>query len=206
MEFKNKGDVNLFFKKLSELVTEKIDVYLLGGCALIILGASRTTQDIDFEIKGASDETIERIQQFCIDKNIPVNFSEDAGMWGMISINNNRDTALPYSDFGKINVRILDPLDMSIGKIERFTDIDVQDVTYLIKKFSINAEELLTAWARALNKSLKSEKNFLFRKQVESFIKTYSKKLWGVEESELLFLWGSLLQKEITVKHRFPHQ
>ncbi|OHC02620.1 MAG: hypothetical protein A3H23_09995 [Planctomycetes bacterium RIFCSPLOWO2_12_FULL_40_19] len=206
MEFKNKGDVNLFFKRLSELVTEKIDVYLLGGCALIILGASRTTQDIDFEIKGASDETIERIQQFCIDKNIPVNFSEDAGMWGMISINNNRDTALPYSDFGKINVRILDPLDMSIGKIERFTDIDVQDVTYLIKKFSINAEELLTAWARALNKSLKSEKNFLFRKQVESFIKTYSKKLWGVEESELLFLWGSLLQKEITVKHRFPHQ
>ena len=107
MEFKDKGDVNLFFKKLSELVTEEIDVYLLGGCALIILGASRTTQDIDFEIRGASDETIERIQQFCNDKNIPVNFSENAGMWGMISINNNRDTALPYSDFGKINVRIL---------------------------------------------------------------------------------------------------
>lgn len=206
MEFKDKGDVNLFFKKLSELVTEEIDVYLLGGCALIILGASRTTQDIDFEIRGASDETIERIQQFCNDKNIPVNFSEDAGMWGMISINNNRDTALPYSDFGKINVRILDPLDMSIGKIERFTDIDVQDVTYLIKKLSMKPEELLTAWARALNKSLKSEKIFLFRKQVESFIKTYSKELWGVEDSELLFLWGSLLQKEITVKHRFPHQ
>ena len=206
MEFKGKLDIDLFFKKLAELIEEDIDIYILGGCALILLGASRTTQDIDFEIKGASDETIERIQQFCIDKNIPVNFSEDVGMWGMISINNNRDTALPYSDFGKINVRILDPLDMSIGKIERFTDIDVQDVTYLIKKFSINAEELLTAWARALNKSLKSEKNFLFRKQVESFIKTYSKKLWGVEESELLFLWGSLLQKEITVKHRFPHQ
>lgn len=206
MEFKDKGDVNLFFKKLSELITEEIDVYLLGGCALIILGASRTTQDIDFEIRGASDETIERIQQFCNDKNIPVNFSEDAGMWGMISINNNRDTALPYSDFGKINVKILDPLDMSIGKIERFTDIDVQDVTYLIKKFSMKPEELLTAWARALNKSLKSEKIFLFRKQVESFIKTYSKELWGVEDSELLFLWGSLLQKEITVKHRFPHQ
>ena len=206
MEFKGKLDIDLFFKKLAELIEEDIDIYILGGCALILLGASRTTQDIDFEIRGASDETIERIQQFCNDKNIPVNFSEDAGMWGMISINNNRDTALPYSDFGKINVRILDPLDMSIGKIERFTDIDVQDVTYLIKKFSINAEELLTAWARALNKSLKSEKNFLFRKQVESFIKTYSKKLWGVEESELLFLWGSLLQKEITVKHRFPHQ
>lgn len=206
MEFKDKGDVNLFFKKLSELVTEEIDVYLLGGCALIILGASRTTQDIDFEIRGASDETIQRIQQFCNDKNIPVNFSEDAGMWGMISINNNRDTALPYSDFGKITVRILDPLDMSIGKIERFTDIDVQDVTYLIKKLSMNPEELLTAWARASNRSLKSEKIFLFRKQVESFIKTYSKELWGVEDSELLFLWDSLLQKEITVKHRFPHQ
>ena len=51
---------------------------------------------------------------------------------------------------------------MSIGKIERFTDIDVQDVIFLIKKFSINAEKLLTAWARALNKSLKSEKNFYF--------------------------------------------
>ena len=197
MEFKNKGDVNLFFKRLSELVTEKIDVYLLGGCALIILGASRTTQDIDFEIKGASDETIERIQQFCIDKNIPVNFSEDAGMWGMISINNNRDTALPYSDFGKINVRILDPLDMSIGKIERFTDIDVQDVTYLIKKFSINAEELLTTWAKALNRSVKSEKSFLFRKQVESFIKTYSKSLWGLEGDEFLYLWNSLLQRKL---------
>lgn len=206
MEFKDKRDIELFFKGLSEFITEDIYIYLLGGCALIILGASRATQDIDFEIRGASDKTIERIQQFCNDKNILVNFSEDAGMWGMISINNNRNTALPYSDFGKINVRILDPLDMSIGKIERFTDIDVQDVIFLIKKFSMKPEELLTVWAKALNKSTKSEKVFLFRKQVESFIKTYSKKLWGIEDSELLFLWGSLLQKEITVKHRFPHQ
>src|SRR3972149_6369566 len=197
MEFKGKLDIDLFFKKLAELIEEDIDIYLLGGCALILLGASRTTQDIDFEIKGASDETIERIQQFCNDKNIPVNFSEDAGMWGMISINNSRDTALPYSDFGKINVRILDPLDMSIGKIERFTDIDVQDVTYLIKKFSINAEELLTTWAKALNRSVKSEKSFLFRKQVESFIKTYSKSLWGLEGDEFLYLWNSLLQRKL---------
>ena len=197
MEFKGKLDIDLFFKKLAELIEEDIDIYILGGCALILLGASRTTQDIDFEIRGASDETIERIQQFCNDKNIPVNFSEDAGMWGMISINNNRDTALPYSDFGKINVRILDPLDMSIGKIERFTDIDVQDVTYLIKKFSINAEELLTTWAKALNRSVKSEKSFLFRKQVESFIKTYSKSLWGLEGDEFLYLWNSLLQRKL---------
>jgi len=197
MEFKGKLDIDLFFKKLAELIEEDIDIYILGGCALILLGASRTTQDIDFEIRGASDETIERIQQFCNDENIPVNFSEDAGMWGMISINNNRDTALPYSDFGKINVRILDPLDMSIGKIERFTDIDVQDVTYLIKKFSINAEELLTTWAKALNRSVKSEKSFLFRKQVESFIKTYSKSLWGLEGDEFLYLWNSLLQRKL---------
>jgi len=197
MEFKGKLDIDLFFKKLAELIEEDIDIYILGGCALILLGASRTTQDIDFEIRGASDETIERIQQFCNDKNIPVNFSEDVGMWGMISINNNRDTALPYSDFGKINVRILDPLDMSIGKIERFTDIDVQDVTYLIKKFSINAEELLTTWAKALNRSVKSEKSFLFRKQVESFIKTYSKSLWGLEGDEFLYLWNSLLQRKL---------
>ena len=197
MEFKDKRDIEHFFKRLSEFITEDIDIYLLGGCALIILGASRATQDIDFEIRGASDETIERIQQFCNDKNIPVNFSEDAGMWGMISINNNRNTALPYCDFGKISVRILAPLDMSIGKIERFTDIDVQDIIFIIKKFSINAEELLTAWARALNKSLKSEKNFLFRRQVESFIKTYSKKLWGVDAESLLILWDSLLQRRL---------
>jgi hypothetical protein len=197
MEFKDKEDIELFFKRLSEFITEDIDIYLLGGCALIILGASRATQDIDFEIRGASDETIERIQQFCNDKNIPVNFSEDAGMWGMISINNNRNTALPYSDFGKINVRILDPLDMSIGKIERFTDIDIQDIIFLIKKFSMKPEELLTVWAKALSKSTKSEKVFLFRKQVESFIKTYSKKLWGVDAKSLLSLWNSLLQRNL---------
>jgi len=197
MEFKDKRDIELFFKRLSEFVTEDIDIYLLGGCALITLGASRATQDIDFEIRGASDETIERIQQFCNDENIPVNFSEDAGMWGMISINNNRNTALPYSDFGKINVRILDPLDMSIGKLERFTDIDVQDVIFLIKKFSMKPEELLTVWAKALNKSTKSEKVFLFRKQVESFIKTYSKKLWRVDAESHLILWNSLLQKKL---------
>ncbi len=115
----------------------------------------------------------------------------------MISINNNRNTALPYSDFGKINVRILDPLDMSIGKIERFTDIDIQDIIFLIKKFSMKPEELLTVWAKALSKSTKSEKVFLFRKQVESFIKTYSKKLWGVDAKSLLSLWNSLLQRNL---------
>lgn len=194
MEFKDKGSIDLFFKRLSEFITEDIDIYLLGGCALILLGASRTTQDIDFEIKGASDETIERIQQFCNDENIPVNFSEDAGKWGMISINSNRNTTLPYCSFGRIKVRILDPFDMIIGKIERFTDIDIQDVTFLIGKFSIKAEELLAVLAKALHRSVKSEKNFLFRKQVESFIKTYSKKLWGLEKDELLLLWDSSLQ------------
>ncbi|MFQ5686368.1 MAG: DUF6036 family nucleotidyltransferase [Candidatus Scalindua sp.] len=197
MEFKDKLYIDLFFKRLAELIEEDIDIYLLGGCALILLGATRTTQDIDFEIKGASDETIERIQQFCNDENIPVNFSEDVGKWGMVSINSNRSTTLPYCSFGRIKVRILDPFDMIIGKIERFTDIDIQDVTFLIGKFSIEAEELLAVFAKALHRSVKSEKNFLFRKQVESFIKTYSKKLWRLEEGELLFFWDSSLQKNL---------
>ncbi len=197
MEFKDKLYIDLFFKRLAELIEEDIDIYLLGGCALILLGASRTTQDIDFEIKGASDETIEMIQQFCNDENIPVNFSEDAGKWGMISINSNRNTTLPYCSFGRIKVRILDPFDMIIGKIERFTDIDIQDVTFLIGKFSIEAEELLAVFAKALHRSVKSEKNFLFRKQVESFIKTYSKKLWGLEENKLLHLWDSLIRSKV---------
>ena len=115
----------------------------------------------------------------------------------MISINDSRNTVLPYSNFGKIKVRILDPLDMIIGKIERFTDVDIQDVTYLIEKFSIKAEELLAVWARALRNSIKSEKNFLFRKQVESFIKTYSKSLWGFEEDELLHLWNTFLRRKM---------
>ncbi|MFV1975693.1 MAG: DUF6036 family nucleotidyltransferase [Candidatus Scalindua sp.] len=197
MEFRDKEDIELFFKKLSEFIKEEIEVYLLGGCALIVLGASRTTQDIDFEIRGASDETTERIQQFCNDENIPVNFSEDVGMWGMISINDDRHTSLPYGNFGKINVKILDPFDMSIGKIERFTDIDIQDVTYLIGKFSIKAEELLSAWAIALNKSIKSEKIFLFRRQVESFIKMHSEELWGVDAKNLLSFWNSLFQRDL---------
>ena len=197
MEFKDTGSIDLFFKRLSEFITEDIDIYLLGGCALILLGASRTTQDIDFEIRGASDETIERIQQFCNDENIPVNFSEDAGKWGMISINSNRNTTLPYCCFERITVRILDPFDMIIGKIERFTDIDIQDVTFLIGKFSIEAEELLAVFAKALHRSVKSEKNFLFRKQVESFIKTYSKRLWGLEENKLLRHWDSSLQTKL---------
>jgi hypothetical protein len=115
----------------------------------------------------------------------------------MISISSSRDSVLPYKLFGRITVKILDPIDMSIGKIERFTDIDIHDVTFLIKKVSINSEELLTAWAKALNRSVKSEKNFLFRKQVESFIETYSKSLWGLEGGELLCLWKSLLKRKL---------
>jgi len=37
MEFKDKGSVNLFFKRLSEFITKDIDIYLLGGCAFGIL-------------------------------------------------------------------------------------------------------------------------------------------------------------------------
>ena len=43
MEFRDKGSIDLFFKRLAELIEEDIDIYLLGGCALILLGASRTT-------------------------------------------------------------------------------------------------------------------------------------------------------------------
>jgi hypothetical protein len=196
MEFKEKEDIDLFFNKLSAFVEDEIDIYLLGGCALIILGASRMTQDIDFEVRGASDDTIEKIQQYCNTENVPINFSEDAGKWGMIKINNNRNTTLPYDKFGNITVRIFDPYDMCVGKIERFTDIDIQDVIFLIKKFSMKPEEILSVLAKALKESVKSEKNFLFRKQVESFIKTYSNKLWGLNAEKLLAIWGLFLNKE----------
>lgn len=113
----------------------------------------------------------------------------------MKNISNDRDNAVPYKRFGKIEVKILDPIDMSIGKIERFTDIDIQDVMFIIKEFSMKSQDLLVAWAKALNTSVKSETNFLFRKQVELFIKSHSMSLWKIESDPLLHKWSLLLKK-----------
>ncbi len=195
MAFNKKEDVDKFFEKVASFVDEDINIYLLGGCSLLTLGSDRATQDIDFEIRNAGYKTIEQIQHFCEEENIPVNFSEDVSKWGMISISNNRDKAIPYNQFSKVKVGIVDPMDSIIGKIERYTDIDAQDVIFLIKKFSIKPDDLIASLAKALNDSVKSEKIFLFKKQVELFISTYSQSLWGVEKDDLLRSWSSLLKK-----------
>lgn len=195
MEFQTIKDVEKFFKDLSGFITEEITVYLLGGCALLALGASRSTQDIDFEIKCLNSDTIDKIFNFCMERKTAVNFSEDVGKWGMINISSNRNSAKFFAKYGTVLVNILSPFDMIIGKIERFTDTDIEDVLFLLKKNHINSDELLTAWANALKNSLKSEKSFLFQRQVEVFVTTYSKEIWGVEHAELLYLWNSLIKE-----------
>lgn len=189
-QFKKTEDIDRFFNELSSIIKrKKVDIFLLGGCALILSGLSRTTQDIDFEVKPGEEDLFEKIQKFCSERTIAANFSEDASRWGMISISSDRSRCISYKRFGNINVYIMNPLDIIVGKMERFTTIDEEDILFLIKRYKIDSKDLINGLADGIRRSIRSEKLFTFKKVAENFLKAHSKESWGIEPGNILELW-----------------
>ena len=177
--------IERFFQALARELKLPATVILTGAAAGALWGHVRPSLDIDFAIRparggaagwNAIEEAMGRATQRT---GIAVNYAEDIDRWRGISLLDYTRHTRPYRRFGSLNVRLLDPVYWSIGKISRYLDPDVQDVVGVLTRHPVSVRQLLAVWAKALRASPRSTASTLFRRQAEHFLRSYGSSIWG---------------------------
>jgi len=177
--------IDRWFRTLAQEFDGSATIIVTGAAAASLWGRVRPSQDIDFGIQLGSRspagwERFQKAVRRAVQRTgIQVNYAQDLDRWGSITLLDYRRHTLPYRRFGKLNVRLLDPLYWSIGKLGRYLGLDVDDVVKVLRRRRIPAASVIRVWARALRASPKSTALTQFRIQVEAFLRTYGRAIWG---------------------------
>lgn len=181
----NRRQIDRFFKTLDTEFNEHARIILTGAGAGTILGSNGPSMDIDFavELRNPDETNWKRldsaIRNAVDETGIQANYAEDIDRWGMITLLDYRSNTMPYKEYGKLVLEVLNPAYWSIGKMTRFIDPDIQDMIQVFRKQKIPPERLTEVWGKALRESPRSKSLTRFRLRVESFLASYGTKIWG---------------------------
>lgn len=152
MESLAPDQINTFLNALGERYPHPATLLLLGGSALCLLGNARPTLDIDFVgddlHKDALQQVMEQVAQELhvlveavpIDQFIPIPAGAD-------------ERRLFIGRFTHIDVYVLDPYTISLSKLDRGFDTDLEDIMFLIRRGFVTIEQLEQVVATAATRS-----------------------------------------------------
>lgn len=122
-----------FLTEIGRRLTGDSKLVLLGGSALLLLGHSRPTSDVDYE--GAEHEISvfrELLNHVAMERQIEV---EAVPIEQFVPIPTGADERhIPVGNFGRLQVLVLDPYSIALSKIDRGLDSDLEDVAFLIRR------------------------------------------------------------------------
>ena len=181
----NRRQIDRFLGILAAELGCPARAYLTGAAAAALWGRVRPSVDIDLglELRGKKRNSWELIAA-AVERTmrltgIPTSVAEDIDRWGMITLLGYRRNSQLYRRFGQLEVRLLHPVNWSIGKLTRYLDPDVRDVVEVFRRQAIAAHLAVRTWGRALRASPASTAQFQFRQNVEHFITKQGRRLWG---------------------------
>ncbi len=177
--------INRFFRTVAQEFGGTATLIITGAAAGSLWGHIRPSQDIDFGVRldhrspagwerfqAAVSRTVQRT-------GIQVNYAEDIDRWSSLSLLDYRRHTKPYRQIGTLRIRLLDPVYWSIGKLSRYFDLDVDDVATVLKRQHVPVDPAIRIWAKTLRVSPRSMSLVQFRSQVEHFLRTYGRSIWG---------------------------
>ncbi|NOY85519.1 MAG: hypothetical protein GXO96_11990 [Nitrospirae bacterium] len=169
-------DLNATIKKLevfSRREKKPLHLVLLGGLALQHYGMeNRSTIDLDAEVDG----DLESLFLFLKTQGIPSDLSENISGWSVVAMPPGyRERAITRFKSEFLEVCVLDPCDFVISKLRRFTEEDIQDALFVVKKYAIQTDQVSRYAEAALEHSIKDTTLFLFKKNVDLFLKKIEK-------------------------------
>lgn len=134
-------DVYSILNLFGEQVPPESQITLLGGSALILLGNSRETIDIDFVGDDINpSELHRRIIQIAKENKILLDI---VPIEHFIPIpQGSEKRVIPVGQFGNLNVFVADPYSIALSKIDRGLANDFADIEFLINKGHINLNAL----------------------------------------------------------------
>lgn len=152
--------LDAFFIQLNKLYSRPATVYLLGGTALALLGSSRPTLDIDYvgtDIPERWDELQRSIHAVAAEMGLDLEAVPFDKMVPLPSGHAQRH--ILYRAYGHIRVFVFDPLAIALGKIERGTESDLEDVAFLIVRRIITLKQLEEVVQEALPRAQEYDMN-----------------------------------------------
>ena len=178
----NLSQAEAYFSELGRRLPAQTVIVLTGGIAASLLADARTTDDIDFAVIKPLvrhwDAVAALLQNMAAKRGIQVQFSEDLDRWGAVSLLDWKRHTRLHRKSGKLEIRILDPLYFSIGKITRGTQRDVDDLVAVLKAQKVGWEPLVKLWAKALKKSPRSTALPLVKRQMLGFLRAQGPTIW----------------------------
>ncbi|MBI5206391.1 MAG: hypothetical protein HY934_01220 [Candidatus Firestonebacteria bacterium] len=156
-------------KDFTRINNSSLEIIIIGGLALEYYGMKdRTTFDLDAEVKGE----VEKLFIFLKSKGIPADISENISGWSIISLapEYRERTQVVYKD-ERLSVKVLNQIDFIIAKLRRSTEEDINDALFIAKKFNIKSEDIQKNADEAIKNSPKDTALFVFKKNIEFFIK-----------------------------------
>lgn len=136
-------NLQMFLRRLSERYTRTGTLYLLGGSALLWLGSTRETRDVDYMIEPDPDSDAE-IRSVLNDLTAELKLDlEWVPLAEFIPLPPRAaDRHRFVGRYGQIDVYIFDPYSIALSKIARGFESDLEDVIFLLQKGVIEFGEL----------------------------------------------------------------
>lgn len=144
--------IRAFLTELGRRYTRPATLVLLGGSALCLLGSDRPTLDIDYVGDDLHKDDLQRaIELTAQELRIPV---EAVPIARFVPVPEGADDRrLLIGLFSSIEVYVLDPYTIALGKLDRGFDTDIEDVVFLIRRSFITLERLEQAASTALDRA-----------------------------------------------------
>jgi hypothetical protein len=160
-----------FMKALGSGVTDAARVYLVGGASSVLLGWRDSTIDVDLKFVPDNDEILRKLPslkerlQLNIELASPDDFIPQLPGW--------QERSRFIRQEGKLTFLHYDFYAQALAKIERGHEIDLQDVSHLLKKDLIEPKRLLELFSQieGLLHRYPSLDAPSFRRAVESVVK-----------------------------------
>ncbi len=184
-----KQEVIRYFRILSKIYKRPCRVILTGAALGTVYGGVRATFDIDFALKMKSNSRKRReedwqafadaIAKTTLRTGIAAQYAEDIDRWSSITYLDYENRTRLFKKFGSIEIRVLDPVYWAIGKLTRYLSPDIRDLIQILGRTKTPWRKLAQIAGRALRMSPKSTACFLFRMNVEDFLKSYGTQIWS---------------------------
>ena len=176
--------VDRFFRTLAVEFKESAAILVTGASAASLWGSLPPRQDLNFEIRLSGNHTsswerfrsaIARTSQ---QTGIHARYAEDIDRWSGLALLDRRRPAL-HRKFSTLSVRLLEPVDWSVGKLGRSSGGDAMDVVQVFKRTRVSAPAAVRVWGKALKESQASGALPQFQSQVEAFLRAHGRTIWG---------------------------
>ena len=132
-----------FLQRLGERYPGQGDLYLLGGCALCLLGNPRTTVGVDYTLELESESLVqfqEALSEVAAEMRLDV---DEVPLAEFIPLPPQaRERRRLVGRYGQLDVYIFDLYSIALSKIARGFEADLEDVLFLLREGMIEFREL----------------------------------------------------------------